>query len=404
MKEKTYLSLLCSLISFLTYAQSFNLGSDAGLFVGSDASFYFGGNTTLNGNLNNQGQVTSFSDINFVSNTDIGSIKFIGTADQQLLGEELIFLDFTVDKDGQLIVNPRKVTVNGTMSMARGVIKTDADQEVVIKGSTISGGTGYIEGRALGVLSNGELTFPTGINGFTNYITFSGFDPNITFEVRILRPDGSTLNPDEDIVGIADQVEWQVVSPEVPASAFVSVDFSGIDLQNFQNGEPIRSEKYEAALVMYTADDTLYHSVPGVFVDGSDPKSESFGRFESTERIAISSEVTRLNIALIPVIIRPHFFVPNSFAPNGELDENHLFRPFYSGDKVTSIYMRVFDSFNKEVYLYSQTGDDVDLSLMGWDGTMPSGVGAPNGVYYYTIQLQGETENHNQSGAVLLVK
>jgi hypothetical protein len=155
---------------------------------------------------------------------------------------------------------------------------------------------------------------------------------------------------------------------------------------------------------MYTADDTLYHSVPGVFVDGSDPKSESFGRFESTERIAISSEVTRLNIALIPVIIRPHFFVPNSFAPNGELDENHLFRPFYSGDKVTSIYMRVFDSFNKEVYLYSQTGDDVDLSLMGWDGTMPSGVGAPNGVYYYTIQLQGETENHNQSGAVLLVK
>ena len=58
--------------------------------------------------------------------------------------------------------------------------------------------------------------------------------------------------------------------------------------------------------------------------------------------------------------------------------------------------MRVFDSFNKEVYLFSQAGDDVDLSLMGWDGTMPSGVGAPNGVYYYTIQLQGETENHNQ--------
>mgnify|MGYP003625418861 CR=1 FL=1 len=397
-------SLIFVLCATFGKSQTFTLGGDAGLFVGSGASFYFGGNTTLNGNLNNQGQVTSFSDINFVSNTDVGSIKFTGTADQELVGEGLIFFDFTVDKDGQLRLNPRKITINGALSMARGVIKTDADQQVIIKGNTTAGGTGYIEGRAFGVLSDGQLTFPTGINGFTNYITFSGFDPDITFEVQILQPDAATLNPDEDIVGIADQVEWQVVSPEVQASAFVSVDFSGIDLENFQNGEPIRSEKYEAALVMYTADDTLYHSVPGVFVDGSDPQSSSFGRFESTERIPISSEVTRLNIALIPVIIRPHFFVPNSFAPNGELDENRLFRPFYSGDKVTSIYMRVFDSFNKEVYLFSQAGDDVDLSLMGWDGTMPSGVGAPNGVYYYTIQLQGETENHNQLGAVLLVK
>ncbi len=401
---KYIFSILLVVAALSLRSQSFNLGSNASLFVGGDASFFFGGNTTINGKLNNQGQLTSFSDINFVSNTDIGSVKFNGTSDQQLSGEGLFFFDFIVDKDGQLTLSPRKMTINGTLNMAKGVIKTDPTQELVLKGSSTAGGGGYIEGRAFGSFSNGEMIFPTGINGFTNYISFSGFDPNITFEVLIVEPDPATLTPDEDIVGIANQVEWQVTSPGVPTNALVSVDFSGIDLENFQNGAPIRSEKYEAALVMYGPTDTLYRSIPGVFVGGSDPQSQSFGRFESTEAIDLGAEVTRLSIALIPIIIRPHFFVPNSFAPYGAQEENTIFRPFYSGDKVTRLYMRVFDSFNKEVYLFDQSDNNIDLTQLGWDGTLPLGAEAPNGVYYYTIRLEGEIESHNKSGAVLLVR
>lgn len=401
---RNYLIIISCLLSQVVNAQSFTLGGDAKLFLGSEGKFFFGGNTQLNGGINNQGTFVSFSDMNFGANTDGGNIKFTGTADQTLTGEEVSFGDFTVDKEGQLRLNGNRMFISGMFNATRGSFNVRRDQQLVFSGSTFADGDGFVVGRVLGRASGAPLIFPMGINGFRNYLTLEGVAQGNIVSVEIEEPDQATLLPDKDIVGIAHQMEW-VVTPEADGvEAIISVDFSGIDLQNFTNGQEIRSEKYEPALVLFSREDTLFHTVPGFFIDGSEPQASSFGIYQSAQPIRISQEGERLAMALVPIIIRPHFFVPNSFAPNGTLDENRIFRPFFSGEKLTSVYMRVFDSFNKEVYIFDQSGDNVDLSLMGWDGTLPTGLEAPNGTYYYTIKMQGESDSYTRSGAVLLMK
>jgi hypothetical protein len=66
--------------------------------------------------------------------------------------------------------------------------------------------------------------------------------------------------------------------------------------------------------------------------------------------------------------------------------------------------MSVYNSLNQQVYSLSQSGTDLDLSLFGWDGVLPSGQNAPSGVYYYTINLTTLTSTQSKTGAVLLVK
>ena len=401
---KNLLTISILFLGTVVRAQTFTLGGDASLFMGSEGAFFFGGNTTLNGRINNQGTFVSFSDINFVNNIEGGSIKFTGTGNQSLTGEGLNFTDFVVEKEGELLLNGSRMFISGVFSALSGEFQVSEDQELVFSGATLEDGEGYVEGRAIGRSAGTPMIFPMGIDGFPNYITLEGVEQGRIVNVRIDQPDPSALLPDEDIVGIANQLEW-VINPEGEAvEATITVDFSGIDLENFTNGQEIRSEKYEPALVLFSRADTLYHTVPGFFVEGSDPQASTFGVYESAQTITISPEGERLAIALIPVIVRPHFFVPNSFAPYGTIDENRIFRPFLSGDVLTSVYMRVFDSFNKEVYLFDQSGDNIDLSLMGWDGTLPLGLEAPNGTYYYTVSLQGETGIYQQSGAVLLMR
>lgn len=401
---KTFLAVFFSILLFKAGAQTFTLGGDASLFMGSEGAFFFGGNTTLNGRINNQGTFVSFSDINFVNNTEVGSIKFNGTGNQRLIGEGLNFTDFVIEKEGELQFNGSRLFVSGVFSALSGEFQVSDDQELVFAGATLEDGEGYVEGRAIGRSAGTPMVFPMGIDGFPNYITLEGVEQGRIVNVRINQPDPSALLPDEDIVGIANQLEW-VVNPEGEAvEATITVDFSGIDLENFTNGQEIRSEKYEPALVLFSREDTLYHTVPGFFVEGSDPQASTFGVYESAQTIRLSPDGERLAIALIPVIIRPHFFVPNSFAPYGTLEENRIFRPYFSGDVLTSVYMRVFDSFNKEVYIFDQSGDNIDLSLMGWNGTLPLGLEAPNGTYYYTVRLQTATDDYQQSGAVLLMR
>lgn len=402
MKNLLAISLL--FVGAVVNAQTFTLGGDASLFMGSEGAFFFGGNTTLNGRINNQGTFVSFSDINFVNNTEVGSIKFNGTGNQRLTGEGLNFTNFVIEKEGALQLNGSRMLISGVFSALSGEFQVSEDQELVFAGANLGDGEGYVKGRAIGLSAGTPMIFPMGIDGFPNYITLGGVEQGRIVNVRIAQPDPSALLPDEDIVGIAHQMEW-VVNPEGEAvEATITVDFSGIDLENFTNGQEIRSEKYEPALVLFSREDTLYHTVPGFFVEGSDPQISTFGVYESAQTVRLSPEGERLAIALIPVIIRPHFFVPNSFAPYGTLDENRVFRPYFSGEVLTSAYMRVFDSFNKEVYIFDQSGDNIDLSLMGWNGTLPLGLEAPNGTYYYTVKLQGETDNYQQSGAVLLMR
>ena len=86
------------------HAQDITLETNAGIWVGSNASFFAGGNTTLSGTVTNNGIIASFSDLDFVLNQNVGNLFFNGVADQTLRGDSLLALNVIVDKQGDLIL------------------------------------------------------------------------------------------------------------------------------------------------------------------------------------------------------------------------------------------------------------------------------------------------------------
>ena len=119
--------------------QSFTLGDSAVLSISDGTTFFFGGNTTLNGKLSTTGSIVSYSDIDFVANKDVGNLKFTGTTDQQLIGDTLSVGDFETDKDGILALNSDQVRVTGTLIPFRGVIRS-GEGKMVHAGNVIAEG------------------------------------------------------------------------------------------------------------------------------------------------------------------------------------------------------------------------------------------------------------------------
>jgi hypothetical protein len=389
------------IVSVPVLAQTIILENNASFWVGGNAIFFAGGNTTLNGAITNNGTIASFSDLDFVLNQDVGNLLFNGDADQTLSGDSLLALNVSVDKSGDLILLSNNLIVQGTLDVQNGVIQSDEEDDLLVTGSS-QGADGYVEGKLVGITTGGPLTFPMGINGFPNYLTLSTSDNNVVLRVEIQTPQ-STLLPDEETVGIADEVEWfvQTVNGET-IDVQLTIDYSGLDLTNFTNGVPIRSNGYEPAIATFFEEDTLYHPLSTASFTTSGDRSS--GQIISSDFITIDSAGVNFSVALIPIIVAPNFYVPNSFAPDGVFEENKIFRPYFSGEKVSRISMRVLDSFNKILYSEDLSGDNLDLSQIGWDGSLPSGKPAENGLYYWSMTLEAESETYVRGGSILLLK
>ena len=399
---KKYLIFLLSLLSHLGFSQSISLGDSTSVYIGDGTTFFFGGNTAFNGTLTNIGTIVSYSDMDFVLNTDIGNIKFTGRADQELNGDTLNVGDFIVDKQGKLTLLTDRILVSGALETVNGVIDAADEDDILVTGSSQGSGQGYVEGKLVGLSKGDPVTFPMGVNNAPNYVTVSNLPVNTVLSVECKIPDQSTLYPNEDMVGISDEVEWILKVSGDSVSAQVAVNFSGVDLENFSNGQNIRSRAYEPAIVVFSKTDTLFHPLSGR-VSNTDA-TFSQGVITSDESIWITNEGRRMAIALIPIIVEPTFFVPNAFAPNGTITDNRTFRPYFAGAIISSFSFAVYDSFNQEVYGISQSDDDVDITQFGWNGILPSGQEAPEGVYYYNVRILAESEEYKQTGSVLLIK
>ncbi len=386
----------------LSFAQEIILESNASFWVGGNAIFFVGGNTTLNGAIINNGTIASFSDLDFVLNQDVGNLLFNGDSDQTLSGDSLLALDVSVDKQGDLILLSNNLIVQGTLDIQEGVIQSEEEDDLLVTGSSQGTASGFVEGKLVGITTGSSLTFPMGVNGSANYITLNGVTSNgVVLRMVCQTPQGALL-PDEEMVGIADQVEWfvQTVNGET-IEAQITVDYSGLDFTNFSNGAPIRSNGFEPAIATFVEIDTLYHSLTTSDLTVTDAQS---GQVVSSDFISIDSVGRRFSVAWIPIIVAPHIYVPNSFAPESTMGDNRIFRPFFADEAVSQIEMRVFDSFNKTLYLVRRSEDNIDLSLIGWDGSLKSGKPAENGLYYYSIILKAESETHKKAGAFLLIK
>lgn len=409
MKVKSAFLLLLFIASTEVLSQTINLGGNATLWLGNQASFYFGGNTTLNGTVTNSGEIISFSDLDFVANRSVGSLRFVGTGDQNLLGDTLDVSNMVVDKTGNsnVILQTDRVVVSGTLDVTNGVVQAEDELDLLVSGSSDGNGQGFVEGKLVGLSTGQAVTFPMGINGSPNYLTLSGTTAGSVFRVEIADPDFTGVRTEPDIQAISEEVEWVITSIGNGSDGQLTVDFSGVNL-NTQNIELINADVYQPAVLALVDGDSLYR----VLISAEDPALNfraadlppTTGTITLETSIAISEQPIRLALGWIPVVDDIEFFVPNSFAPAGNELANQTFRPFLSGDIITTVSISVFNSLNQEVYSVSQSGDNLDLSLFGWDGTLPSGQQAQSGVFYYNVVLVSTTDRFTQSGAVLLVR
>lgn len=385
-----------------SFGQTTTFGDQTTLYLGDGTIFFFGGNTSLNGSLNNSGTIVSYGNFDFVLNRDVGNIKFTGVNDQSLSGDTLDAGNFIVDKQGTLTLLTDRVLVSGALETASGIVDAGSEENLLVSGSSQSSGSGYVEGKLIGISQGNPVTFPTGINGSPNYVTISNLETGAIVSVECRIPEQNQLLPDEDMVGLSDEVEWILTVSGDSTTAQVSINFSGVDLNTLSNGEPIRANLYSPAIALYSEADTLYHALSGT-QNTADPFSAD-GIITSDESILITNEGRRLAIALIPLVDTPRMFIPKAFAPNAILAENREFQVFFTGSQISSISIAVYDSFNKQVFGVSQNGENLDLSQFGWTGELSSGQDAPEGVYYYNVRIVADSQEYSQVGSVLLVK
>ncbi len=405
--NKYYIIILLSCLAAVQVPGqgTFNFGSQTTFVLNEGTEFFAGGNTTFGGRLINRGKIISYSDIDFVENTDVGRLSFVGPGIQNVSGDTLLVIDFEVNKAaGEVVLLSEQVRVSGNLNVISGVIESENEEDLIVTGSSqgSDGNVGYVEGNLIGLAATGVLTFPMGINNNPNYITLKTENLNAIFRVTCRVPPVDQLKPTEDMIGISDEVEWLITSlNQDSVEVSITTIFSGVDLENFSNGNFIRAQAYSPTIVKLGPNDTIYQDLGIIEVSNTD--NVSFGTVISETPITITREPTHLGVALIPHLLAPVFFIPNAFSPTAALEENRVFRPYFSGANVTALQMQVFDSFQNRLYSANEVGDNIDLGSYGWDGLLSGGNSADEGVYYYSIKVVADGTEYEKVGSFMLI-
>jgi len=374
--------LLLAVLPVLTSAQDNTFGSSTTFFIGSQATFFTQGNTNFEGILVNNGQIVSEGGLASPNDLPVGDLEFVGDEGRTVSGTNLIIEDFIVNTGGNIILNASSITVQNNLNLTSGKVIADDPNDLFVLGNIVTSRQGYVEGYLGARKNNAEITFPMGIDDNLNFITFSGADSGNDLLVLIQKPNPIQLIPGEDIQGLADEVEWVVSTDASTADVNVSVNFSGVDLENLPNGQSIRSEKYAPSLELFQEGDSAYQSLTISSLENLD--NENFptsGTIVTSDVVTLSQMVSSFVIGSTPIQLKPAFYVPNAFAPEGEFEENRQWRFYYTGAEITRYSLEIFDSFNTRVHSVGESGSDLDISTIGWDGILPSGQQAPEGIY-----------------------
>jgi len=82
------------------------------------------------------------------------------------------------------------------------------------------------------------------------------------------------------------------------------------------------------------------------------------------------------------VPIEKHFWVPNSFSPNGDgVNETFLIYPI-SGTAIDEFHLKIFTSQLQEIY---RSDNFPDFYVEGWNGKNAGGTEMPAGYYEYQV-------------------
>ncbi|SMD31774.1 hypothetical protein SAMN04488029_0111 [Reichenbachiella faecimaris] len=414
----------------------FNGTSSFGSDMINTQKMFLGGTTDFTGDLSNSGEIISFADaqLNFEHNRDLGDLTFddvgrgVSIAEVILVSSaDSIFIDhLSINISGKVTLPSNFVLIRSELAIAQGVLNTTNQENFLVAGNinvnaANSSAPAYVEGKMLAVTSDGETTFPMGINGFPNYLTLNSNQSGITVKVECKMPDPDSLFTDDETMGLAADVEWTIQSLSDSAEMSVSVEYSGVDFTNSPNF--INARAYDATLQKYDKSDSLFHALRTTESNNANTGTSipTEGTIKTSNQIWITAKPSRFALGLSPVLTEPEVYVPNIFTPGATLSDNQIFRPFIGGAIVNAITFTVFDSFNREVFSSSQSGEDIELENLGWDGTLKSGLEAPEGVYYYSISIEyliseevsdeffnsgerDQTQSFSKLGSVMLLK
>lgn len=401
----------------------------------NEQKLYLGGNAQFVGDLTNNGEIISFADaeLNYEHNRNLGNLSFTDV-DQVVPIDEVtlassadsIFINqLSLNIEGKVTLPTNFVLIQDELAIQQGVLNTTNQENFLVAGNvnvnSATGAPAYVEGKMLAVTTSGTTTFPMGINGNPNYITLNSSKAGVTIKVECKLPNPDSLLTDENTMGLAPDVEWTIQSLSDSAEMTVSVAYSGVDFTNAPNF--INAREYDATLQRYDRSDSLYHALRTVesINNNTGTSVPTEGTIKTADQIWITTKFSKFALGLSPVLTEPEVYLPNVFTPNASMSDNQIFRPFIGGAIVNAVDFAVFDSFNSEIYSSSQTGDDLDLESIGWDGILKNGQDAPEGVYYYKVNIEylisedvsdkyfnsgerGQTQSFSKLGSVMLVK
>lgn len=388
----------------LLIGQSFWTGDSTIMRLSDRTVLYFEGNIKLHGDLTNTGTLVVDRDLDFFSNDSIGNIRLTSDVDQFISGDTLYLGNLTINKTGRVALKTNSMLVFGLTDLTSGTIFSDSIGKMVILGGVNELGNGYVEGAVVQRTQAGSTVVPVGINGFKNYLTLLQTNAGTFFTLACLPPNPNLLQPEAEMIGVADDHIWIMASLNDSIVTEVRTEYSGIDLTNFAINNPINSDVFQAALAYRTPTDSTFKELASNQNTYRTSTDLSQGLIESTETVTIKSQPFRIGVSLIPIQVVPVLYIPNSFAPDGQYEENRTFRPFFSGPEVTRVSVRILNSSNNEIYSFDNTGVNLDPGVSSWDGSLPSGGLAPRGIYFYSIQLEAGGQLYEQAGSVLLVR
>jgi hypothetical protein len=387
-QTKTIFILLFLLLSEVVFAQNTTVKDSATLFVGGRAFFYTGTHVNYSGNLQNNGKVVAGGDIDVVNNRVTGRLKFIGDNLQVLRGDTLLVTSLTLEKTNQLEILADQLTITDSLTVNSGILINDNPGAVRVTG-VVTGGAdnAHVQGNIVRISDGSPMVFPLGINGSYNEIQVSNIPAGEIVFVECEIPEPTDGNVPEEVVGLSENVAWTIISEQDSALVEIDVDYNGVDIVAASTTGSINADLYEPAIVKRSPRDTSYVVLASSEVQNV-ANDLSSGIVRSRQQFYVYNEPTIIKIARVASVAQSFVYVPNAFSPNAFYEENRFFRPFFSGasgETVSSVSVRIFDNLRNEIYTYSESGVSLDLAASAWDGLLPNGQIAEEGVYYYLV-------------------
>ncbi|SNT07496.1 C-terminal domain of CHU protein family protein [Ekhidna lutea] len=393
--------LLFSLAVCEAAAQLFT-GAATSISLGAETDLHISGQAYLNGDIENNGEINFQHDVDFGTINQVGHISLSGSGNQSLFGNTVSFTSLLVNNEDGISLFLDSAHVGASLDLVNGIVFTNS---TVLKSTgSISNESqnSFIEGSLLVRKTNtGDQLFPMGKDGIFNPLTLSSLPGNSEVKVTMINPDLSFPIVGDSLIGVYGNLAWSIEYMGERASSIPTLAFNGINLAELITDSTIRAPEYKPVIACLPPVMNSYHLLKTSMLNKSDDRT--FGKIIAAQNLLLETgNKYILAIGLQPAASELQFYVPNIFSPNAQNHTNKKLRPFLQGTTINSLEMTIWDQFNNVIF--QEFYSNPDMNLIGWDGYLPNGKEAPQGAYFYSIELNSADGNFNKKSTTFLTR